>query len=184
MKFKCEIEIDWINDESTLDEAVKLGIIKEVLSKISDDAKNNIKVMVDDKLIEKIESTINDTLSNFLNRPITITDNYGDVKESYSDVTDMLKTKFDDFLLEKVDKQGKVAGRSRICSHGDKPRIERLLENAAKETYEKIKRTTDKFSDTILRDVDNKIKEQLNVSLKEKISETLVKKINLDSVLA
>jgi len=176
MKFKVEVDLGWVDDEDNIDNAVKRGIVNEITSKFSEKLKDGVFKSVESRIAEKVDNLIDEIMQNFMNREITITDKWGDVTDKFENVTELLKQKFDEFVSGKVDSDGEPI-RKKGCSYGgEKNRIEHLIDKS-------ISEKTNRFSDDILRNVDGRIKDQLQKSLKDKISDTLVKKISLDSVL-
>jgi hypothetical protein len=167
MKVKCDVEINWIED-NTIDEVVQHKLTQEIIKKISPQIKNQLFMDTADR----IDKTITSILEDFLTREVVVTDKWGDVKERHESVNELLKEKFDKFLSEPVDKNGKP---SKGCSINDHNRIEYLL---TKKMESLIDTKVNKFSDNLVYKVNKQIEAKLNESVKRKISETLLKKVN------
>jgi CRISPR/Cas system-associated endonuclease Cas3-HD len=175
VKFKCEVEIDWIDEEDNLEDKVKREIAREVVKQIKEKDFDPILNMATETLKEKVDALAQETLDKFMDRKIVITDKWGNIEEQYGNVDELLQDKFDNYILEEVDSNGKPNPKKN-CSFNGTPRIIHTMDR-------KIKAACDKFSESVLYDVDKRITNRLDKSLKEKVSNTLVKKIDLTSVL-
>ena len=107
MKFNIEIELDWIGEDSTLDESIKNQIIETIVNNLSESVQKNITEKVIDKMEKSVEKLVTKTYTQVINQKIEITNEWGETKKKYTGVKDMIKNRFDEWLLEKVDKNGK-----------------------------------------------------------------------------
>jgi len=83
-KFNIELEIDWIDEESNLDETVKLEIMssieRKVTSKIYEKILKKSSEVIEAKVIELATSAVNEKIDDFISKPRNITDKYGEVE--------------------------------------------------------------------------------------------------------
>lgn len=112
-KFNITVDLDWVDEDETIDEVIQEEIASQVISKISTnlDSKYEEKInsSLDEKLLqidETINQKLNELMTDFFDTPRTITDEYGDVKEKDVTIKGKLKKACDNFLDEKVDENG------------------------------------------------------------------------------
>jgi len=175
MIIKCEVEIEWVDDEDNIDDNVKREIARQVVVQIKEKEFAPIVSAATDLLKEKTDALVQETLDKFMAKKIVITDKWGNIEEEYRNVDELLQDKFDNYILEEVDSHGDANPKSN-CSFNGTPRIIFEIEK-------RIKTQCDKFSSNVLNDVDRRITARLDKSLKDKVSNTLVKKIDLKSVI-
>ncbi len=173
--FKCEVEIDWLDEEDTIDDKIQREIAKNIVSQIKEKEFAPIINVATDTLKEKTDVLVQDTLNKFMAKKIVITDKWGNIEEEYGNVDELLQDKFDNYILEPVDSSGEAHSK-RGCLVGGKARIIYKIE-------ELVKEKCDRYAKTILNDVDSIITNRLDKSLREKVTNTLVKKIDLTSVI-
>ena len=101
MKLNLEIEVDWIDDEMTIDDTVKQSIVNEVVrtldKKVSEKLEKEIEKKVDQTIIKKIDEKVDRIFTDFINKDVTLNDKYGDVLKQYGSVMELIKEKFDSF---------------------------------------------------------------------------------------
>ena len=151
MKITCEI--DWIDEEESLDEALQDRVIAEVVkaiaNKFSDEMFKEVEKKASAELAAKVDDLSTKLLDRFTNKEIVVTDNWGDVKEKYENVPELLKAKFDAFLSQKVDKNGIV---SNSCyTKTPYTRLDYVLDK-------RVKDQSDALTKQIVAEVDTKIK--------------------------
>lgn len=189
MKFKVDVEIDWIGESyqdehgeyhsegMSIDEAVKKELIDSVTKTVSGKISNVITNAVKDKINYSIDSLIDDTLRNFLDRQIKITDRYGTVKSTYENVEEMLCEKFDAFILQKVDSKGNAQTGCVFGDGVDGSRISHMIQQKV-DTYKgqytkQIEKEASRIAEGIKRQVDNKMKSEIQKQVADKVFATL-----------
>lgn len=175
MMIKCEVEIEWIDEEDNIDDKVKREIARQVVVQIKEKEFSPIIEAATLSLKEKTDSLVQETLDKFMAKKIVITDKWGNIDEEYGNVDELLQDKFDNYILEEVDSNGKPNPKKN-CSFNGTPRIIFEIEK-------RVQTQCKKFSENVLKDVDNMITKRLDQSLKDKVSDVLVKKISLESVI-
>lgn len=171
MKFKIEVEIDWIDDEHNLDSSIKEKIVEAVVDKINESAIEDISEQAQKKMIDRANEVVSMAYETLLGKPILITDQWGNKEKEYPSVVEMIKGRFDKFMTEKVDTYGSQS------NYGESTRIDYIV----KKQLEKI---TKEFTEKAVKEVAEKIKVTLNDSLKEKLGERLINVMEIDKVLA
>lgn len=118
-KFNITIDLDWIEEDYSLDEHIKEELIFKIVSTLQEKLIGQIEQECTNKLNEqmtaidiKINSKLNDIMDSFLNEPKDITDKYGDVVAKNVSVKDTLKKACDAFLTQPLDEYGKPAQNS------------------------------------------------------------------------
>lgn len=175
MTVKCEISLDWIEDGS-IDEIIQDRIITETVAAVKISIQKQIDSMAVDILNTRVNAMLDQIWIDFIEKRVNLTDKYGDVVETHDSIKDMLKARLDNFINQRVDKDGKpFTGNS--CGYNSKPKIEWLLEDISK-------KHTDNFIKQIQQDFELKLKQQFNAALKDKISESMLKTVNVAQLLA
>lgn len=178
MILNLQIDVDWLEEDMTLDESVKESIISSVVDKIEEKVESQIKEQVDneideavfDKINEKTESVFND----FINRSVTITDRYGDSLKTYNNLHDLIKERFDKFLNEMVDEDGKTARGSFGSKYS---RIYYIVDK-------QIKNYADEFTKSAVGQVRDEIKDHVKNGLTEKLGKELMKVLKVEEMLS
>jgi hypothetical protein len=172
MKITCEI--DWIDEEATIDDVLKNEVISKVVEhialKFNNDMFKEVEKKASKELARKADSLMERLMERFTNKEIRVTDAWGDIKEEYENVNELLKGKFDGFLTESVDGNGKTASS---CSYGKTyTRLEYVLDK-------RIKEQSDNLTKEIVSTVDKKIEEQKK-AIHQQAIEKIAKKLNLE----
>lgn len=173
MKFKIEVELNEIEEDYTIDELVMKELVNEVVQKVS----RNIQPILIKKIANKfnfaVDSLIDDTLANFLDRKIRITNDYGTVKDEYENVDEMLKEKFDNFITQRVTGNGEPVS-SKNCSHGHyDTRIEHMLNNELK----KCKRDFNDICSKMVKKMKTDVIEGINNDYENQATKVFFKEI-------
>lgn len=168
MLFKVEVELDWVEGDNSIDDEVRSQIVSEVARQVRTNINETTKKEIQSRVSDKVDEWILEQLSLFCDRQIRITDKWGDTQETHESVTEMFKSKFDEFFNASVDKDGKALS---ACAYGHRTtRIDYLLNKMAQDY---LKEVTD--------DMDNRVKRAINAETKAKIEEKIKKGI-LDKV--
>ena len=175
MKVSCEFELDWVDEDETIDSEIEKRLVCAVIDKMPKSIMEGIEKKASDLMADKVDSTIDTILDRFMNREVMVTDKWGDIQEKYESVNELLKSKFDAFVSQKVDKNGNpVKG----CSYGiEYTRIERLIDA-------RINEAASKFTKEILIGVEDQLKKHLNEQIKKGTEEVFKKAMNLDEILS
>lgn len=178
MKLNLEIELGWIDEEMGLDETVKQNVIDAIVEKIQKKVEETVKKKVDDIIDKTIVTKINTLTENlfhdFMNKEIQITDHYGTTIKHYPNVTAVIKERFDNFMEQSVDEQGKTYDGS----YGTKyKRLTFIIDKQLKDFAEK-------FTTEAVKKVSDEIKTHVQTGLTTKLGSELMKVLKVNEMLA
>lgn len=167
MKVSCEI--NWIDEDDSIDEVIKDAIVGQVVTKVSNQLYNKIEREASEKLSNRVDELLTKMVDRFMNKEIVVTDNWGDIIEKHESVDELMKSKFDKFMTQKVNKEGKSTDS---CSYGDKyTRVTFLIDN-------RIKDHANRITKEIALEMDKKLKEKLE-SIKTEVGKKIAEKLEL-----
>ena len=177
MKLNLEIEIDWIGEDETLDGIVKQEIISGVMDKVSSkiikDIEEKVKSKIDEIVISKVDELTTNMFNEFVDRSITVTDGYGDKLEVYDNLSALLKKRFDDFIVQKVDEKGNISNSSFGKKHR---RIDFIIDKQLRE-----------FANTFTKESVDKVQKEIEVfvkqNLKDYIGDKMMDVLEIEKVL-
>ena len=174
MKITCEI--DWVSEDqaSTLDDILKQEVIEKVVEHIatrfSTEMFKEVEKKASNELATRVNEILNRILERFTKRQIKVTDKWGDIQAEYEDVNELLKSKFDDFLTEKVNKNGSPSTSCYIET--PYTRLDFILDK-------RIREESDKLTKEIASMVNKKIEAQ-KAQIHKQAIEKITKKLGLD----
>lgn len=177
MKLNLEIELDWIDEQKGLDETVKEQIIDSVVSKIqkgvTDKVEKKISDTIDLVIVAKINEKTDAMFNDFISRPITLTDSYGSKVEVWDNLEALIKKRFDNFMEQKVDDQG----RTTTSNYGNTySRINYIVDK-------QLKDYASKFTTEAVAKVGAEIKTHVQEGLTQKLGAELMKVLKVDKML-
>ncbi|MHC5062094.1 MAG: hypothetical protein ACYTFK_13600 [Planctomycetota bacterium] len=173
MKITCEI--DWLDEEESVDEALQKQVMEKVVETIANRFSNDMFLEVEKKasaeLAQKVNELSDRLLDRFTNKEIIVTDGWGDIKEKHASVGELLKHKFDEFLTHRVNERGES---SRSCSYSSKPytRLDWMLDKRVNEAEKELTKR-------IAAEVDGKIKAKA-AEMHKRTVEQITKKLGLE----
>ena len=170
MKFSVEVDIDWIDEESNIDETVSKEIIGKLVNKIHEQVKKDIDRSVPDKMNKKLDQLIMKTYEELLIKEITPRDSYGDAIGEDTTVINMLKDKLNKFMTEKVDSDGKPT------NYNGELRYKQILN---KEAQKQI----NSFINDVSTKVINGIKDDINAEAQERIARNILSDYDLKKLI-
>jgi hypothetical protein len=113
-KFNISVELDWIEEDGTLDNELKDIITQKVVDSVIKNVTEQVNCQVTNKVNERlcnfddvISEKLNGMMEEFFNTPKNITDSYGDIIKKNVTVSQMLKDACDNFIEQSVDEYGK-----------------------------------------------------------------------------
>lgn len=175
MKLNLEIDIDWIDEDSSIDEAVKQSIIDQVINTVGKKVEEKVvhvaEQKINDTIINKIDELVEKTFNEFMSKEVSITDSYGSVVNTYENIEAVIKEKFDNYLTQKVDEKGKVS------SYGNQyTRITYFIDKQLKEF-------SDKFTTDAVKQVSDEIKHHVKSGLTQKLGSELMKVLKVEKLI-
>ena len=171
MIFEIKANIDWLEDELSLDETIQGKIIEAVTAKIQAQIVTDVAAQVNKTINDRVNELVSETFARIMSKEITVTDQWGDVKEKFPNIEDAIKTRFDKFLLEFVDNDGKTS-----TSYGGKSRINWMIDD-------RIKKQSEEFTKKAVTQINEAVKIQLSEALKNELGERLTKLLKVDKLL-
>jgi len=128
MKFKIEVELNWIDEDYNLDESVKNLLINNLTAKVEKALTENIS----EKIAKRAESIVNAKTENLINtmleRPITINKGWNNIIE-YESIYEMVEEQMSKLYDSKVKQKGNVCENDPFLSK---------VENYTKQQVEKL----------------------------------------------
>lgn len=177
MKLNLTIDVDWLQEDMSLDDAVKEevknSIVEKIKSKVEKQIEKEIESEIDGVVVNKINEMTTNVFNDFINRPITMYDEYGDKIESYDRLSDLIKERFDNFINQPVDKEGKTSTSS-YNSHYT--RLSYIIDKQLKE-YAKD------FTDNAVKQVSQEIRDHVKEGLTDKLGKELMKVLKVEEML-
>ena len=177
MKLALEIELDWIDEEMNIDDTIKQNVIDSVVAKIQKNVETKVEAkineIIDKTIIVKINEMTESIFNDFMNKEISIADNYGSKIKMYPNIYAVIKERFDNFMVESVDDQGRTSNDS----YGRKFKrleyiIDKQLQSFAKE-----------FTDNAVKKVSEEIKVHVTNGLTTKLGAELMKVLKVEKML-
>lgn len=178
MKLSLEINLDWIDEDSNLDETVKQNVIDAIVEKIQENVETEVSAKVNDiidkTIVAKINTMTENLFNDFMNKEIQITDNYGTTIKHYPNVTAVIKERFDNFMNQTVDEKGNTYEGS----YGTKyKRLTFIIDKQLQEF-------ANKFTSDAVKKVSDEIKVHVQQGLTTKLGSELMKVLKVNEMLA
>jgi len=170
MKINITVDVDWIEEDGSIDEEVKHEIINGVKRAISKSCIDR----VEKEASEKIELTINESIckakfaieqravrfvDEWLETEVNISDKWGDVQDCLT-IKDLCKKTFDGLLEQKVNSNGEFVDR-----HRSGIRLINWL------TGDRVKQVVEEKIKVINKDIDNQITKAINAGIRKNVSD-------------
>lgn len=135
MKINITLDIDFINEDDTLEESFKNEIRDTISRRIVDGATktliNEVKPIMDKHFKESIDKTMENLLNDYLNKPVTISDGYK--AENYDSALEMIRIKFSSLY---------DAEFKRTAGCNNDPLIKKLTDKIKYEVQETLSKTS------------------------------------------
>ncbi len=169
MKIKIEVDVEWLEEDGSIDEEVQHQIINGVKNAISRDCLTKVEkkasTEIDKAINESIgiaKETIADKAIKFadewLEKEVTITDKWGDTVECVT-ITQMIKNQFSRLMEQKVNSEtGKFDS-----NYGGTRLIDWL-------TGVKIKKIVAEKLKGINKQIDDQVTKEINKGIRENVS--------------
>lgn len=158
-RITIEVELGWLHEDGNIDELVKEEVVSGIVSRISSNIQEQIVKTAQERISEKVSSQLDEQVNKIteqlLNKRFTLTDKWGDVVEAETSVIDQLKKRLDNFMEEKVDKEGRTG-----TYQANKTRLDYLIEknidyrfkSAIDSAVKAIKAGLEKHIETTIKD--------------------------------
>jgi len=177
MKLQLEINIDWIDEDSNIDEAIKQqvidAIVNKIQGKIESKATEQSEALINQTITSKIDQLTQKTFDEFMNKEIIISDRYGDVLKSYTNVFELMKERFDNFMTQTVDEKGVAYDGNYSKKH---QRLTFIVDKQLREF-------ADKFTQDAVKKVSEEIQAHVKQGLTQKLGAELMKVLKVEKML-
>lgn len=176
MKMNIEVEINWLDEDQNIDDAVQSSIVDAVTGKIGKDIIKQLSKEALNTINYGIDKYIDDLLRGFLDREFVVTDRYGDVTARYTNVEEMLKEKFDSFMSQSVDSKGKPTTG---CNYKENDRLSFLISNIVNKQKDAFNKQIEKAADGVVTNLKQFLTEKTNQEVQKAVAEKIFDKIKL-----
>lgn len=106
MIFKCEVELDWVDEESSIEESIQRNLATQVATQIA--GKNiGFVTKAEEILEEAITKKVTDVFNQYMGEEVTVTDSMGKVVKKNVTIKDLIREKFDTAMTTRVDNNGR-----------------------------------------------------------------------------
>lgn len=156
MKFNVEIDLDWVEEDSTIDDEIKNQIISSIESKVLKSLQAQVIGSAKEKIDSQIATLVNKNIHEMVSSKVaelmvlnrTSTDSYGRVLKENFTIESMLIDAVEGAVNNKVlDRDGRPASvgyeRNAVYSHFDyyaKKDIPEMVHKKVKELGEQVKK--------------------------------------------
>ena len=169
-KFNITVDIDYIDEDGNLDDALCDQIVNSVVSRVSDTVTKKIEdkaTEIFENQISNVEASVSDRLNammdEFFSTPKDITDQWGDVIKKGVTVKQTLKEACDNFLTQPVDQNG-----SPTKGYGTRynTRVDYIVAKSIDYSMDSaIKRAVSEVTDNLKKKISDEIKTQMGEKL-------------------
>lgn len=169
-RFNVTVEIDYIDEDGNLDDAVCEQIVNSVVSRVSDTVTKQIQEKAQkifDGRLQTMEIAVSDKLNEmmeeFFSTPKDVTDRWGDVKRRGVTVKQLLKEACDKFMEQPLNERGEPASGYSVKY---KSRVDYIVAKSIDHNMEyAIKQAVSDVTDNIKKKVSDEIKKQMGEKL-------------------
>lgn len=163
-KINISLDLDWIGEDSTLDETIKAEIVNRITDQISDTIINELKESAESQLKNAISQRLNEYMEKIFSEPRTITDKWGEVVKENVSIKDQLVEMLDKFMDQQVDSNGNPT------SYGGKSRIYYIVEKTYTNTCAStVERAAREAADTVKKIANETLSKKIGIRLAETI---------------
>ena len=172
-KLNLELEVDWIDEEMSLDDAVKDGIMRrieeKIISKISNSIEKNVEGKVTNQVDGLISTAIDNEIEKFLTTPRDITDKYGDINRTQVTIATLIKEKIDGMMEKKtVNERGNYTSSAYAAKY---TKFEYFMESKAQEI---INIKVDQMIKSVKEQIENLVSDKIKTNVADKLTEMIM----------
>jgi len=174
MKLKIEVELDYIDEDGTIDDEIKKEIVAgiskaisgECLAEMTKNTKDEINMAVTEAK-NSVNTKVIEFVEAWLDSEKTVTDQYGDPIVT-KPLREIVKGQFDDCLNKKVDRDGHFTtgygANGTLLEYLTKKRVEDVVESKLK---------------GLNKDIDEKIAKLVNAGIRARVSDKFAEMVIL-----
>lgn len=169
-KFNVTVEIDYIDEEGNLDDAICEQIVDSVVSRVSNTVTERIEKKAQEIFearLQAMESSVskklNEMMDDFFSTPKDITDRYGDIQRRGVTVKQLLKEACDKFLEQSLNERGEPATGYSVKY---KSRIDYIVAKSIDHNMEySISKAVNEVTENLKKKISDEIKKQMGEKL-------------------
>lgn len=177
MKFNVEIDLDWIDEDSTIDETVKHQIISNIESRIVRTLEAKVLESATAKIDGQIQALINtnvhamvsEKVANLMTVPRTATDEYGRVTKENFTIESMLINAVDAAVNRKTLDEN---GRNSSDNYGKKYSYFEYF--ATKDIPALIDKRVKALAEQTQKDIETLVKDKIKTEVADKLTNLIV----------
>jgi len=170
IKFNLDLDDFYIDEDRSLKDEIKNKIVNMAVEKLYQKIENNYEDQVSDIIKNKIESLVENTFKDFTEKTVIVTDKYGSKKDEGT-VEELIKKRFDKWLLDGVDNDGRIVNYNPSYT-----RIEYLIES-------QLNKHSQRFVSDAVGAIASKLEKTLSEDLRDAIGKKIADKIGLNKLL-
>jgi len=172
MKMTIEVDLQWVDEDGNLDDAIQDQVVNRIESQISDQAKEKITLAVAERVDSLVDERLNTMLESWMSEDTEVTDKWGKVVFEGS-ILNLLKKRFDEFWQQTVDMSGRSSN-----GYGDKhTRIDWII-------GERIKIHCEKFAVAMEKQFTEEVEQQVSSALKQAVGNKIVDTLGVPEMVA
>lgn len=179
-KFNIQVDIDYIDEDGNLDDAICDQIVDAVVDRVSntiaDQLQDRAQKLFEDRF-QSMEDTVSDKLNEmmeeFFSTPKDITDRYGDIERSGVTVKQLLKEACDKFMDQSLDENGRPA-------RGYDIKYSSRVDYIVAKSYDRNMQNT---INRAVSDVTDNLKKKISDEIKMQMGDKLAGIVGIDSLL-
>lgn len=172
MKFTVDIDLDWINEDQSIDEQVKTQIINNIESKVL----SQIKKQVLDQTEERIEAqvtmiireTVTDKVKDLMSMDRTATDSYGRVVKEHFTIESLLIDAIDAAISKKtLNSDGRQSDEYNA-------KYTQFQYFATKDIPKMVDEKVKLLAEGVKKDIENLVSEKIKTQVADKLTSLIV----------
>lgn len=182
-KFKIEVDLDWLDEGMSIDEAIKDEVINSIKTKITSDATKEItgklSEVIQQKTTEIVDNFLGETLAKSVeNMKIPYKKSSWDSNIEYMSLSEFVGKRYEEFLNKKV---FNVDGCTPRYDSDKKLSINEYLIN--KYLEKELASKVSKLIQSARKNAEESIIKTLEENLKTQLSVDIIKRLNIPNLL-
>jgi hypothetical protein len=102
-RFNVEIELDWLGEDESVDEAIIRGITDALMAQVGKRLTAQVEEALGETVMQAVDRKVEEVAETLLNNRFDITNAWGSTVARNTSVMEQLQAKLQAFLTEKVD---------------------------------------------------------------------------------
>ncbi len=171
MKLQIEVNLDWLDENGSLDDQVKQEVADKIAERISAEAVKEVRECAMDQVHDKLDALVTELFQGFMNETVTVTNEWGEPIYKDQGIEQLMKDKLDKALTQKVDDRGNRT------SYGNQTRLDWLLDT-------KVKQVVAQAGEAIAKQAQKMAEKALVETMSAKLSGALLAQVDIDKILS